>query len=532
MASDEDLRATLRRLGRRAAPHWPLLPGLLAGLVLRFWGLLPAFLYGDEAEYAAVARSLANDPRALQYPPLEGFGPAPFVSQPPFLLYTFATFARVTGSEVAGPLIVSALLGTATVAVVYALGVLVRDRWLGGLAALFLAVLPFHVAVSRAAQLDAGFTFLFSLSILLFLLWLRRPTVGLAFCAGLTVAATALAKLPGILVLVPILAVLALRALEDRRQARRSRDLRVADAARRRLRETGLHVLVAALPVAAMALAYLLQLWLLHATGDLAAKLGWQAARVQGSSAGNIERGWNWYFTSEVGLLVQWGLALAGLALVGWAMAMRDLRDPGRRWLMMTLVLWPVIILLFLLASQRKEWFYALPLSPPGVLLATWPVHIAATKAWRLSNPRPGDPWWRTPGAVLAVVGLAALACFAPLNFSLQQRVGGDDYGYGLREAAEWIEAEDPAAAQVGTTLGRFSLHFYNGHPTYHYYVNHTWMDEQVEVGRLRYVVLDPYLNLTFEQDWMRSFVAQHNGTLAQSFDNGRGRQVEVYRLA
>lgn len=531
MALDQDLRATLRRLGGRLAPHWPLLPGLLLGLVLRFWGLLPTFLYGDEAEYAAVARSLANDPRALQYPPLEGFGPAPFVSQPPFLLYTFAAAARVTGSEVAGPLIVSALLGTATITVVYALGVLLRDRWLGGLAALFLAVLPFHVAVSRAAQLDAGFTFLFSLSLLLFLLWLRRPSAGMALGTGMAVAATSFAKLPGVLVLVPILVVLGLRAWQDRDLARRSRDPRIADGARQRLRETGLHVLVAALPLAVLTLAYLLQLWLLHATADFAAKLGWQAGRVQGTSAGNIERGWEWYFTADVGLMQQWGLALAGLALVGWAMAFRELRDPSRRWLMLTLVLWPAIILAFLVASQRKEWFYALPLSPPGVLLATWPVHIAATKAWRLSNPRPGEPWWRTPGAVVAVVGLASLASFGPLEFSLQQRIGGDDYGYGLREAARWIEAEDPAAAQVGTTLGRFSLHLYNGHPTYHYYVNHTWLDAQVDAGTLRYVVLDPYLNLTFEQEWMRSFVARHNGTLAQSFDNGHGRQVEVYRL-
>jgi hypothetical protein len=57
-------------------------------------------------------------------------------------------------------------------------------------------------------------------------------------------------------------------------------------------------------------------------------------------------------------------------------------------------------------------------------------------------------------------------------------------------------------------------------------------MDQQVAAGALRYVVIDPYLDLTFEQDWLRSFVAQHNGTLVQSFDNGRGRQVDVYRLA
>ncbi|HUR25071.1 MAG TPA: glycosyltransferase family 39 protein [Candidatus Thermoplasmatota archaeon] len=532
MAGDVDLRAVALRLRARAAPHWPLLPGLVLGFLLRFWGLLPAFLYGDEAEYATVARSLAHDPRALQYPPLEGFGIVPFVSQPPFLLYTYAAFTKLTGSEVAGPLVVSALLGTATIAIVYALGVLVRDRWLGGLAAGFLAVLPFHVAVSRSAQLDAGFTFLFSLSLLLFLMYVRRPSLGRALGTGGAVAATALAKLPGILVLFPMGVVLAVRALEMRRQARVDRDLRRRLAGQQALRQTGLHVLAAALPVALLTLGYLLHLWLLHATSDFATKIGWQAGRVHGSSSGNIPRGWDWYFTDpQVGLLEQWGLVLVGLALVGWLMALRDLRDPRRRWLMLTLVLWPAVILAFLVASSRKEWFYALPLSPPGVLLATWPVHAAARKAWQFSRPTPGEPWWQTPGAVLAVVGLAAMAAFAPLNFALQQKIGGRDYGYGLREAAAWIDGEDPAAAQLGTTLGRFSLHFYNDHPTYHYYVNHTWLDQQVAAGHLRYVVVDPYLDLEFEQQWLETFVQAHKGTLAKSFDNGRGRQVDVYKL-
>lgn len=521
------MQASLGRWLGRARPHWPLLPGLLVGAVLRLWGLLPAFLYGDEAEYAEVARSLAADPRNLAYPPLEGFAPTPFVSQPPALLYAFAAATRLTGSAVAGPLLVSALLGTATLGVVYGIGVLVRDRWLGGLAAGFLAVLPFHVAVSRSSQLDSGFTFLFSLSLLLFLLWLRRPTLGLSLGTGTAVALTAMAKLPGVLVLVPMLAVVALRSLSE---ARQRKDPRTAPVARARLRQTGLHLVAAGVPVAALALAYLAHLWLLHATTDLVQKLGWQAGRVQGS-AGTVERGWAWYFTADVGLAVQWGWVLMALALIGLGMAVAGLRDRGRRWLLLTLVLWPLTVLGFLLASQRKEWFYALPLSPPAVLLAALPVHAAARKAWRASRPLPGQEWWRTPGAVLCVAGLAAVGMFAPLQFTLQKKVGGPDYGYGLREAAQWIDGQDPAAGQVGTTLGRFSLHFYNGHPTYHYYDNHTWLDGQADLGRVRYVVSDPYLNLTYERDWLSAFVQDHNGTLVRQFDNGHGRQVDVYRL-
>lgn len=527
MAGD-DLQASLERWLVRLRPHWPLLPGLLLGAVLRFWGLLPAFLYGDEAEYATVARGLASDPRALAYPPLEGFAPAPFVSQPPAVLYAFAAAIKLTGSAVAGPLVVSALLGTATIAVVYGVGVLARDRWLGGLAAGFLAVLPFHVAVSRSAQLDAGFTFLFTLSILLFLLWLQRPTLGRAMGLGVAVALTAMAKLPGILVLVPILAVLVLRVASDYRVRH---DTVAGRFARARLRLTGLHVLAAGIPLAALALGYLAHLALLHATSDWVQKLGWQAGRVQGE-AGTIERGWDWYFTSEVGFAVQWGWVLMAFAFVGLALALAGMQDRDRRWAMLTLVLWPLTVLAFLLASQRKEWFYALPLSPPAVVLAALPIHAAARKAWLASRPLPHQAWWQTPGALLCVAGLASVAAFAPLQFQLQRQISGADYGYGLREAAEWIHDEDPGAAQVGTTLGRFSLHFYNGHPTYHYYVNHTWLHDRAEAGQVRYVVHDPYLNLTYERQWIQGFVAAHNGTLVKSFDNGQGRQVEVYRLA
>jgi len=518
-------RAWFAQLGR-LAPHWPLLPGLLVGAVLRFGGLLPAFVYGDEAEYAEAARTLSLHPFTLQYPAIEGFGPTPFVSQPPLLLYMFAAADRVTGSAVAGPLLVSALLGTLTIGLVYGIGAMARDRWLGGLAALFLAVLPFHVSVSRHGQLDAGFTFFFTLTVFLFLRWLRQPTLGLSLGVGTAAAATALAKLPGILVLAPLLLVVAARAVPDLRVRG---DLRADAAARERLRRTGLHLLAAGLPIALAVLAYLVHLWLLHSTLDLAQKLGWQASRVGGGVASS--RGWDWYFTSDLGLVQQWGWALVGLALVGLGMVAAGLRDPRVRWVRLTLLLWPVTVLAFLIVAARKEWFYAMPLTPAAVLLAAWPVHAAAVQAWRRSKPAPGQVWWRTPGAVLAVAGLTAVGLFAPMQSTLAKRIGGSDYGYGLEQAADWIHAQDPQAAQVGTTLGRFSLHFYNGQPTYHYYVNHTWLDEQVQQGHVRYVVTDPYLAEPYDKAWIDGFVAAHNGTIVKAFDNGRGLRVEVFRL-
>jgi hypothetical protein len=198
----------------------------------------------------------------------------------------------------------------------------------------------------------------------------------------------------------------------------------------------------------------------------------------------------------------------------------------------LALLAWPLAILTFLLASSRKEWFYAMPLSPTLVLLAAWAVHAAAKWAWSASKPLPGQQWWQTPGAIIAVVGLTVVAGIAPLKLTLERKIGGQDtdYGAGLREAATWIHAQDPNAAQVGTTLGRFSLSFYNGQPTYHYFVNHTWLDGQADAGAVKYVVIDPYLNLTYERSWLDDFVGRHNGTLATHFDS-HGRMVEVFAL-
>ena len=93
----------------RLQPHWPLLVGLLVGAYFRFWGLVPTFLHGDEAEYAIVASYLSDDGRNLAHPRIEGFGPTPFVSQPPFVLYLFAFASHLTGDMANGAVLVSAV---------------------------------------------------------------------------------------------------------------------------------------------------------------------------------------------------------------------------------------------------------------------------------------------------------------------------------------------------------------------------------------------------------------------------------------
>lgn len=488
---------------------------------------LPSYLYGDEAEYATVARGLADDPAALAYPALEGFAPMPFVSQPPVLLHAFAWAGRMFG-DATGPLVVSALLGTATIVVVYAIGATLRDRWMGAAAALLLAVLPYHIAASRMAQLDAGFTFLATLTLLFLLRWLLEPRPRWALATGIAGAACAFAKLPGAVFLATVALLLLARSWPD---VRRRHNPLEADAARARLRRDGKLALVAGFPAFVGTVLYLGQLWWLRATSDLMAKLGWQAGRVSGDVPGTVERDWTWYLTSEVGLFVQWGFGLAFVAAAGALLILGNAkRHHSTRASRLALLAWPVPYALFLLFSARKEWFYAMPLAPVVVLWAAWAMHAGAKAAFQASRPDPGQAWWTTAGSLAAVVGLLAVIV-VPLIPTVDERTGRDGYGAGLREAALYIQEQDPGAAQVGTLLGRFSLHFYNGQDTYHYFVNHTWLDGQVAAGRLKYVVDDPYLNLTYERAWIDAFIARHNGTLVESFPSTRGRSVDVYRL-
>jgi 4-amino-4-deoxy-L-arabinose transferase-like glycosyltransferase len=507
---------------------------LLLALVYRLTNLFPIFYYGDDAEYGIVARSLASDPRGLAYPDIEGFGAHPFVSQPPLVIYLFALAARLVGSVETGAVLVSVLLGAATCGLVYAIGVRVQGRITGSIAGLFLAVVPSHVSLSREALLDVGLTFFMTLTVLCVLVWLHRRTMGWALATGGCAAATLLSKLPGFLVLAPLGAALVYAWWTD---GRAEVGTRATDAAAPRRRDVH-HAAWALVPLAAPGLVYLALIWYLRASRDLFEKLGWQIGRVsssEGTQGSRLPRAWHWYFSDpDQNLFMQFGLGVVLLALVGALfLAWRAWQGPERRAAALVLLLWPFTILAFFIVSHRKEWFYILPAAPGLVVLAALPLGYGFAHWRALAERTPVRTAERARPFVVATLAVVFTLALAPPAVQAARDVLEEHaYGYGVKEAALWIHEQAPESAQVGTLLGRFTLHFYNGQDTYHWFVPHDFVESEIQAGRVRYLVWDTYLNLTYEQDWMGDLVSRHDGQSVAEYRSDSGRlRVVVYEL-
>ena len=514
-----------------ALRHVWLLPVLLAGLWLRLASLGQEHLYGDEAEYAIVARYLSRDATFLAYPAIEGMGPTPFVSQPPLVLYVMALSMKLFGATDFAAILPSVLFGAATIVAVYALGSRLGGRFVGLGAAALVAVMPFHIEMSRRAMLDAGYVFFLVLTAYFLVAWLQERTRGHALGVGAAAAATCLSKLPGIVVAPAVVAVFLLGL-----------GLAVASRDKARVKETLVQGGIGAAPVAVGAFAYLALLWSIQAISNLWLKLRWQFGRFDTSQAEvkeitAIERPWSWYFTDpEFSFQEQLGGLVFALALVGLVVALWLLLSaPTRRPEQAVVPLMVLTLLAFFLYSDRKEGFYLLPFAPfAAVFVGQAGQGLRAMLDWAGLRFAPHAAPRFAPAALAIGLVLVAFPAYSAATYSYTHFVLGEDqekyFGYGTREAAHWIHENDPEAIQYGTLLGRFSLHWYNEQPAYHWYLDHTFVESQIESGNLRYVVYEDYLQLAFDREYMKELINKYDGEAVQTYRAGWG-EVTVFKL-
>jgi 4-amino-4-deoxy-L-arabinose transferase-like glycosyltransferase len=314
---------------------------------------------------------------------------------------------------------VTALLGTATVYVVYVTG----TRWGARhalLAASLMAVMPYHVRESHYVLTDVPMAFLTTLSFLFTLRALEKQTLGAFAWAGATAGLAAATKYYGGLMLVaPVLAAF---LVSNPQRTRRSLALAAVGAAA--------GCFVAAAPYTVL---------------DLPGFLDGFAGALQ-SRALNAEPGWLAYLRHTS--ITLW---YPGMVLLFWGLVLaivRAIRGPGKARFTL-LVVCPTLY--FLLVSSRTQVFarYLMPLVPFISLLVAIAIVSGVTLLRRFNIPRPA----RTS----LIVALTVVAILPPAVSSISWD-GSHGRPSTYTQAYDWIVEHVPSDAGVVVESGTFRL--------------------------------------------------------------------------
>jgi 4-amino-4-deoxy-L-arabinose transferase-like glycosyltransferase len=138
-----------------------VLSGMITtGAILRLWHINDLGYNSDEAVYSGQAAALAGDPELSRYFPI-------FRAHPMVFQYLLSLAFSVFGvHDIIGRTMV-AVIGLVTLLLVYKAGADLYGRWTGVIAASLMAVMPYHVIVTRQVLLDGPLTFATTLTLLM-----------------------------------------------------------------------------------------------------------------------------------------------------------------------------------------------------------------------------------------------------------------------------------------------------------------------------------------------------------------------------
>jgi hypothetical protein len=382
----------LARPWRSAVPASVLLVGTLAiGLVLRLVNLNAFGFNSDEAVYAGQAASLAGNPLfANQFPIFRAH---------PLLLQTLMSPLFSSGTPDLRGRIVVAILGVATLGAVYLVASELYEAKTGVLAALILALMPYHLVVTRQILLDGPAVLCITLGFWMFARYVRTERLEWLGAAAAMLGLAVLTKETSIVLAGSMILFLL-----------------VSPEVRRPGRAVALTVVV----VAAVSLIFPLAISLAGRSSTGQNYLAWQLARSS-NHAGT-------FYLTVIPAAIGW-------AVVGAAAAALLFRI-NRTWRELLLVAWILVPFVSFEIYPLKGYQYLLPIAPAVAILAarglvTW--HLPAR--WRRFPGAIGRPAivavvlaTLVPGAIAVVFPSASAAAFA-----------GQGGVPGGREAGQWI---------------------------------------------------------------------------------------------
>jgi 4-amino-4-deoxy-L-arabinose transferase-like glycosyltransferase len=456
---------------------------LAAGI--RVWGLNQIGFNTDEAVYSGQAAAIA------QVPVLKDIFPV-FRAHPLLFQFLLALLFNFGVSDLAARLLAVAI-GVATVFIVYRLGSLLYGESTGLLAALILAVMPYHVVVSRQVLLDGPMVLCSTLTLYLLARYALTGNPIWLHAAGIGLGLTFLAKETGLILIGSVYSFFALS------------------------REIFVHIrdlIISFVLMVLMILPFPLSLWLAGGSKIGQQYLIWQLFR-------RPNHPWDFYLTTvpgEIGLLVII-VAIAGLLLL-WG---------ERSWREKLLLLWIFVPVVFFQIWPTKGYQYLLAIAPPFALLASRTlIRWLWIETPAFGNKRLSTTWVRALVGGILIVTLLSASWQTIQPATTGAFVAGTGGVPGGREAGEWIQKNIPGQATlltIGPSMANI-LQFYgqrkalgisispnplHRNPAYEPIRN---PDSEIRSNNIQYVVWDSYSagRSSFFSKRLLELVARFNG--------------------
>jgi hypothetical protein len=480
-------------LERFALGRW-LTAAILLGIVViallvRLWHFNDVGYNSDEAVYAGQGAGIAHDPQLAPYFPV--FRAHPLLFQSVIAIgYEFHQgdwFARAAAIG----------FGALCVLATFELGRLLYGVRVGLVAAAVLALMPYHVIVSRQVLLDGPQAFLTTVTLCLLIRFARSGRAVWLYCAGAGMGLSVLAKEPSVIFCGAVYAFFAL-----------SPEIRV----RMRVALTALAVMAITI------LPYPLALSLSGQAGTGGNFLAWQLMRQPNHSLG--------FYFSEVppamGLLV---CALAALSLLARAYGLRW------SWRETLIACWIGVPLAFLELWPVKGFQYLLPLAPVMAVLAADGIATAA----RALRHRAVSTARARFVLTLMLLGTLAVPTFAAVAPSSRVTYLAGSGGLpGGRETGRYIQANVPEGATmltIGPSMANI-LQFYGHRRAYGLSVSPNRLrrnpiyqavanpDRSLRRGDIQYIVWDAFSarRSTHFERRLLSYVSRYRGRAVYTF--------------
>jgi hypothetical protein len=452
---------------------------------LRLWGLGNVGFNSDEAVYAGQAAALAGDPT---YGGLFQV----FRAHPLLVQFLVSLVFRFAVDDVLARL-VGVAFGLAAIPLTYMTGAFLYGRRVGLLAAAIVAVMPYHVVVSRQILLDAPMTTLFMLGVYAIARYTASGLSRWLYAAAIAGGLAFLAKETAVLLVITGAAML----------------LVIPE-----IRVRPLPILIAGILFLAALSPYPAAIAISGATETARQFLVWQLLR---------EPNHVWTFYAEIlpgamGVLVLLAAA-AGLVEVG----------RRRGWQDRVILTWIIVPLAFFEAWPVKGYQYLLPIAPAVAITAALGILHGLERRLEVRWPRMASVGTRLAVAAV-VVSLLVPSAQGVLTTTTRGSLAGTGGLPGGREAGLWIREHVPAGATfmtIGPTMSNI-VRFYGQRRSFGLSVSPNPLrrnpaydpirnpDRSIQLLRIQYIAFDIWSaeRSPFFANRLRGYIEKYDGRL------------------